>query len=276
MRLSKVNEFVRYQAIVEQYKRKGCFCNDYIYTEVADLIIHDKLYEYCGVNNAFLFLVKDKCLRVYYYLNDLNETHFFDNDEDLVVEIIFRGNLSTPNVVIEYLSKCGFRMNLRRDQYGGIYKDLQAPRLVEGITVGKATTLEEVAFACELFNDSFDHYSGDYIAKELYGSLYSDGAILIAKNFNGNIAGALHQTQEHSVAWISHVAVVEKYRGQGVGQALLDTFVEWNSNIEPELKPKSRYMLWVQTQNVAAVGMYQKKGFKYMNKSTISMIKVKE
>ena len=72
------------------------------------------------------------------------------------------------------------------------------------------------------------------------------------------------------------MAVVEKYRGQGVGQALLDTFVEWNSNIEPELKPKSRYMLWVQAQNAAAVGMYQKKGFKYMNKSTISMIKVSE
>lgn len=276
MKLSKVNEFVRYQAIVDQYKRKGCLNNDYIYTEAADLIIHDKLYEYCGINNAFLFVVKDKCLRVYYYLNDLNETYCFDIEEDLVTEIIFRGNQGTPNEEIEYLSKCGFRLNLRRDQFGGVYKDLQTPRLIGGVTVDKATTLDEVAFACELFNDSFDHYSGDFIAKDVYESLYTDGAIIIAKDFQGNIAGALHQTVERGVAWISHVAVVENYRGQGVGQALLDTFVEWNSNIEPGLKPKSRYMLWVQAQNAAAVGMYQKKGFKYMNKSTISMIRVSE
>lgn len=276
MKLSKVNEFNRYQAIVGQYKRKGSLSNDYIYTEAADLITHDKLYEYCGTNNAFLFVEKDKCLRVYYYLNDLNETCCFDIEESLVVEIIFRGNQGTPNEEIEYLSKCGFRLNLRRDQYGGMYRDLQTPKLVKGVTITKATTMDEVAFACELFNASFDHYSGDYLAKDAYESLLADKAIIIAKDLQDNIAGALHQTVERGVAWISHVAVVEKYRGQGVGQALLDTFVEWNSNIEPELKPKSRYMLWVQAQNAAAVGMYQKKGFKYMNKSTISMLKINE
>lgn len=276
MKLSKVNEFNRYLAIVDQYKRKGCLSNDYIHTEAPDLIIHDKVHEYCGINNAFLFVVKDKCLRVYYYLNDLNETYSFDIEEDLVAEIIFRGNLGAPNEEIEYLSKCGFRLNLRRDQYGGVYKELQTPRLIRGVTVAKAITMEEVAIACELFNGSFDYYSGDYIAKEVFESLYTDEAIIIAKDLQGNIAGALHQTVERGVAWISHVAVVEKYRGQGVGQALLDTFVEWNSNIEPELKPQSRYMLWVQAQNTAAVGMYQKKGFIYMNKSTISMIKVSE
>ncbi len=276
MKLSKVNELNRYQAIVGRYKRKGCLSNDFIYTEVADLIIHDKLYEYCGVSNAFLFVVKDKCLRVYYYLNNLNETYCFDIEEGLVAEIIFRGNMGTPNDEIEYLSKCGFRLNLRRDQYGGVYNDLQTPRLIKGVTVDKAKTLEEVAFACELFNNSFDYYSGDYLAKEVYESLYTGGAILIAKDFQGYIAGALHQTVERGVAWISHVAVVDYFRGQGVGQALLDTFVERNSNVDPQLKPKSRYMLWVQAQNTAAVGMYQKKGFKYMNKSTISMIKVSE
>ena len=274
MKLSKVNEFVRYQAIVEQYKRKGCLSNDYIYTEAADLIIHDKLYEYCGVNNAFLFVVKEKCLRVYYYLNDLNETYCFNIKESFVAEIIFKGNVGTPNKEIEFLSKCGFRLNLRRDQYGGVYKDLQTPKLIGGVTVGKAATLDEVAFACELFNDSFDHYSGDYISKEVYESFYTGGAILIAKDSQGKIAGALHQTLERGVAWISHVAVVENKRGQGVGQALLDTFVEWNSNKDSELKNNGRYMLWVQAQNTAAVRMYQKKGFKYMNKSTISMLKV--
>ena len=226
MKLNKVNEFARYQIIVDKFKRKACLSNDYIYQEAADLITHDKLYEYCGENNAFLFVAKEGCYRLYYYLNDLAENCNFDVDENLVVEIIFRGNLGTP-----------------RDK---------------------------------LFNNSFDHYSGDYIANEVHESLYTGGAILIAKDLHGIFLGALHQTVERGVAWISHVAVVDNYRGHGVGQALLDTFIEQNANPDPDIKPKSRYMLWVQTQNAVAVGMYQKKGFKYMNKSTISMIKISE
>ena len=275
MKLKEVKESVRYQEIVDKYKRKGVLSNDYIYQEAADLIIHNMLYEFCGTNNAFLFIKKDECLRLYYYLNDLEEIHDFDLNENLVVEIIFKGNLGLPQNEMEYLSKCGFRFHLRRDQYCGIYHELQIPGLIAGVTVSKAVSIKEVAFACDLFNSTFDHYSGDFIAKDAFESLFTGGSVWIAKDLQGNIAGALHQTVERGVAWISHVAVVESYRGQGVGQALLDTFVEQNANPDLVLKPKSRYMLWVQAQNAAAVGMYQKKGFKYLNKSTISMLKLK-
>ena len=78
----------------------------------------------------------------------------------------------------------------------------------------------------------------------------------------------VHQTIEKGVAWISHVAVTEQARGKGVGKALMEAFIERNHADE-----KSRYMLWVQRQNVPAVNMYQQKGFKYINKSTISLIK---
>ena len=212
---------------------------------------------------------------MYYYLNDLEEIHDFDLNEILVVEIIFRGNLGLPKNEMEYLSKCGYSFHLRRDQYCGIYRELQIPTLMAGVTVCRATTIKEVVFACELFNSTFDHYSGDYIAKDVYESLYTGGSVWIAKDLQGNIAGALHQTVERGVAWISHVAVLENYRGRGVGQALLDTFVEQNANPDLMVKPKSRYMLWVQAQNAAAVAMYQKKGFKYLNKSTVSMLKLK-
>ena len=270
MKLQKVNEFVRYQEIVDQYKQKGCLTNDYIYQEAADLIIHDKLFEYCSAENAFLFVKKDECLRVYYYLNNLTDTFSFDVEDNLVAELLFRGNNGLPEQELEYLSRCGFRLNLRRDQYCGVYKELEVPRLIVGVTVAKAANIREIEQACELFNKVFDHYSGDYVAKEVYESLFTDGKVWIAKDLNGNFAGALHQTVERNVAWISHVAVVETYRGQGVGQALLDTFVEQN-----KVDEKSRYMLWVQAQNAAAVNMYQKKGFKYVNKSTISMLKLK-
>ena len=39
---------------------------------------------------------------------------------------------------------------------------------------------------------------------------------------------------------------------------------------------KVRFSLWVQQQNQTAINMYQKKGFRYVNKSTISMLKLKK
>ena len=39
--------------------------------------------------------------------------------------------------------------------------------------------------------------------------------------------------------------------------------------------PKTRYSLWVQQKNEAAVKMYQSIGYKYAGKSTISLLKTK-
>lgn len=272
MTLKKVNDIARYQEIVEQYKRKGALTNDYLYAEVEGLTAQGQLYEYCGEENAFLFVRKDECLRVYYYLNDLTETLDFALDENLVVEILFRGSLGTPDAEIDYLTRCGFSAHLRRDQYSAMHKGLVGADASErrNFVVCKAQTAEEVAQACDLFNSSFDHYSGDYISKEMELQLFTGGNILVATDIAGHFTGALHQTIEKGVAWISHVAVLPEYRGHGVGKALMEAYIEQNYHDE-----KSRYMLWVQALNEPAVRMYQQKGFKYTGKSTMSMLKLK-
>ena len=100
----------------------------------------------------------------------------------------------------------------------------------------------------------------------------ANGSVLLAWRREDNesrFLGALHQTVENNVAWVSHLAVKESARGHHVGQALLNAFVEQNMVTE-----KSRYMLWVQHQNENAVCMYEKKGFKYIGKSSLSLIKL--
>ena len=52
---------------------------------------------------------------------------------------------------------------------------------------------------------------------------------------------------------------------------LVDTYIKENMN-----NNKVRFSLWVQQQNQTAINMYQKKGFRYVNKSTISMLKLKK
>ena len=270
MKLDKVETYSRYIEIVEMYGQKGCITNDYLQREAESLIVEGKLFECCNEKNAFLFVQKDTCKRLYYYLNDFSATVVFE-DDDFVVEILYRGEAFYPKDEVAYLEKCGFRINLIRDQYVGMYKDLHTGTVVENLKIDEAQTIEEVKQACELFNASFDHFSGDYISEEEYGNLLDGKNILIAKDIVTNsFLGALHLTVENKVAWISHVAVLPEARGRHVGLGLAEAFIQRN-----HVDDKSRYMLWVQHQNTAAVNMYQKLGFKYIGKSTLSMIKNK-
>lgn len=256
-----------YNDIVERYNRKGCFSNDYIQQQAADLVMQDTLFADCYDNNVFLYVKKDVGMRVYYYINDINEKADFNEYKDLVVEILFRGE--EPTTEIDYLCGCGFSKNLVRDQYSGMYKDLSDYAVVPGVDVAKAENIEEIEFACNLFNNTFDKLSGDFIPQSQYKNLLDKDSIIIAKAHGSNtILGALHQVKEGIINVIGHVAVVEEARGHGVGKALLDVFIEWNKETE-----KTRYQLWVQRQNLPAVEMYKKTGFKSTNKSTISLIK---
>ena len=269
MNLKKIEKFSRYQEIVECYGQRGCVSNVYIQQEAADLIVHDILYEYCGEKNAFLMVKKDGFWRLYYYLNDFDEILSLEG-EVMETEILYRDNVGEPADVVTYLEKCGFKRHLVRDQYAGMYKDFLPSGLTDDIIVQPALIMAGVEVAFEIFNQSFDKFSGDYVSPERYEGLLSSGSILLAwRKCEGEskILGALHQTVENNVAWISHLAVKESARGNHVGKALLDAFVERNMVTE-----KSRYMLWVQHQNEAAVKMYENKGFKYLGKSSLSMI----
>lgn len=267
MKLEKITNSGRYQAIVAQYGQKGCVSNDYLQREAEKLIAGGKLYEICLERNAYLFVEKDTCYRMYYYLNDMDESVVLP-DGAYVVEILYRGYSNYPEGEVSYLSKMGFDVNLVRDQYSGMYKDLHVGETKTDAIVMLAKSIEEVSEACELFNSSFDSYSGDYIAPSEYQKLFDGGNILVAKDVDGAFLGALHQTVENRVAWLSHVAVVAAARGRHVGKTLVQAYVESNHQDD-----KSRYMLWVQHQNTVAVNLYQQIGLKYINKSTLSLIK---
>ena len=266
MKLKKIKTADRYQGIVDRYGPKGCWSNDYIQTEAESLIEKGKLYECCFDSNAFLFVEKDGFLRVYYYVNDPLEIAIFD-DNEFVTEILYRDFQGEPTGQIDYLQSCGFRRHLTRDLMGARYAELTPSVPDTGLRIGNAVSLDEVRWAAELFNSTFDKWSGDYISPSYYRTLLDSNAILIAKDLQGNMLGAFESGAERNVNWLRHFAITESARGKGIGKALLNAVIE-----KGHVDEKSRYMLWVQHQNEKAVGMYQKKGFKYMGKSSLSMI----
>lgn len=268
MKLIKIENCSRYQEIVEQYGIRGCMTNDYIQREISDLIIHDLLYEYCGEKNAFLLVKKESFWRVYYYINDLNERLIL-NGEEFVTEILFRGNVGEPVDQIDYLKSCGFKRNLIRDQYFAKYTSFTSPAFINEIKIDTAKTIEDVKWAIDLFNTSFDKWSGDFIPQAMATLLLQESAILIAKDLNNNCIGALHFEKKAGVTWLNHLVVKKEARGKRVGLGLVEACIE-----QGHVNDSSRYQLWVQRQNIPAVNLYKNKGFTYMNKSTLSMIKL--
>lgn len=262
-----IETFEEYQNIVSRYGVRGCASNDYIQTEAADLIIHNLLYASCGEKNAFLFVKKDGFYRVYYYINDFDELMDFGKNE-VVTEILFRGSMGEPVQQVEYLEKCGFERNLIRDQYAAKYSAFTAPIMIGNIKIGIASTIDEVEWAINLFNNSFDKWSGDYIPKEKAKLLLLENGILMATDMAGKHLGALHLEKKQGCLWLNHVAILPEYRGMKIGRGLTEAYIE-----QGHVDDNSRYAVWVQRQNTPAVKMYQNKGFTYSNKSTLSMIK---
>lgn len=265
--MEKIKTIEEYRQLVDQYSRKGRLTNDYLQNEVADLIIHDRLYAICGVDNVSLLVQKEGFFRLYYYVNNAEEVLEMPESE-LVTEILFRGE-DVPEMEVQWLERIGFKKNLIRDQYFAKYSSVTPPVLIDGLKISLAETEEDALWAINLFNALFDKWSGDFIPVDMIPLLIRDHAILLAKNGNGNRQGALHFGKVKGVTWLYHLAVSKEVRGVGVGRGLVDACIEQgHENVN------SRYMLWVQRQNIPAVSLYKKKGFAPMNKSTLSMIKL--
>lgn len=253
--------------MVERYNRKGRFTNDYLQNEAADLIIHDRLFAVCGQDNALLLVLKEGFYRVYYYINNTEERLELPESE-LVTEILFRGE-NAPEAEVKWLESMGFKRNLVRDQYFAKYASITAPVFLIDAKIEIAQTVEEVRWAIRLFNDSFDKWSGDYISEEMCNHLFEQQQVLVAKDLSGKLYGALQFEMRQGACWLNHVAVVPEARGKKIGRGLTEAYIE-----QGHVDDNSRYMLWVQRQNVNAVAMYRNKGFAPMNKSTLSMIRL--
>lgn len=262
-----INTIEDYKLLVEQYSRRGCLKNDYIQAKAADLINQGRLSAICGQENAMFLVERDGFYRGYYYINNIKEPLPLPKYE-LVTEILFRGE-NAPEEEIQWLANLGFRKYLVRDQYYAKHTSIASSNYSISATIELAQTIDEVKWAIDLFNGSFDKWSGDYISPLVCASLFDKKEILIAKDENGQLSGALHHEKRQGVCWLNHIAVISEARGKGIGKGLLDAFIEYGY-----VDDNSRYMLWVQRQNTIAVTMYRDKGFSPMNKSALSLVRL--
>lgn len=265
MRIQKITDIQSYSNLIDRFLLKGTASNNYLLpAEVSRLIYEGKIYSWHDDLNCLFFVEKKGgVVRLYYLLNDLSDKISFNLKLPVVTEILFRGNLGEPKEEISYLQKNGFLINLRRDQYSASIPD--------GITREPvfAKSSKDTLKVIELFNSTFDVYSGDYIDPGQSETIFENKSLLCSYSENNELQGALEISISGRNTWISHLAVFEKWRGHGVAKKLMEMFFTY-----ARIHSCKRLMLWVQHQNSTALSLYTKYGFKYTNKSTLSLIKL--
>ncbi|MBD5310874.1 MAG: GNAT family N-acetyltransferase [Bacteroides sp.] len=265
MRPQKLNDLKKYTALIDKYSAKGAITNNYMLpTEVTELLADGKISECHDDNNCYLLVEKPgNVLRLYFILNDLSTVPMLECDKPIVSEILFRGSVGEPKNEIKFLEKAGFFINLRRDQYSAVFQ-LSGNEVISEYP----HSVRDAEEAINLFNSTFDIYSGDFIPPEAAEEFLNQRSLLCAYDDNGCLVGSLHINIIGKNAWISHLVVKDRFRGQGVANKLMNMFI-----YEAKSHNVRRLMLWVQHRNEKAILLYKKYGFSYTNKSTISLIK---
>ncbi|HHV25541.1 MAG: GNAT family N-acetyltransferase [Prolixibacteraceae bacterium] len=256
------------KGLVSKYFNSSTITNNYILlNDYLQYIAENRLsYVAYGSNVGFL-LQKSDFYQLYYYINDRNVLLSFDVDNPITMEILYRGESNKPNEIIEYWERCGFKQHILRVHMVAQYSQMNFFPENEEVIVSYAKTEEEIVFAKGLIENAFDKYTGQQVLTlEDARNLAAKRNILCAY-YEGKLCGTItFEIKNNIVVWTSLV-VSEGFRGKGVAMKLMQTYFRLNSK-----GPDTRYTLWVKYDNTAK-NIYQRSGFVYDNKFSMSMLK---
>jgi ribosomal protein S18 acetylase RimI-like enzyme len=271
--MERIDSLPRLDELFKQFFRKETLTNNYILVQDYEQYIEEeRLWFASEGDNTFFFLKKDGFFRLYYFLNDEDNLYTVPISIPVVLEILFRGNKRYPEREVGFWKNTGFEKHLRRDCY--FLKASDAVELVEqdisvpGFTIKKATSSQECKYAKQLIDANLDVYTGDILSMKEIKDFASEGNIYIAYQ-NDSPCGILQSKLKNKVFWLDHIVVDESYRGLGISKVLIDYYLQ-----EGVIKDCAKFQLWVISDNLPAVNLYKKYQFRYLNKSTISMLKL--
>lgn len=256
-------------SIIEKYYLKSTITNNYLLASAyQDRIDEENLFLIESGANAFLLTEKEGYFRLYYYLNDYAEKVNLSLKLPCTIEIIYRGEKRKPTEAITFWENNGFKAHLTRDNMMGLEEQLNVPDSTNNDIQIEYAVPQEISFVHEQLLLSIDKYTGDQMNVADLMESAKNNNILIAKSGDASV-GFLRFYLKNQVYWLGHIVVSNEHRGKGIANKLVKAYIEKNS-----AGPKTRYSLWVIQDNIGAVKLYEKFGFKSTNKSCISLLKL--
>jgi ribosomal protein S18 acetylase RimI-like enzyme len=254
--------------LISDFSRKKCFTNNYLLVnQLESLILSKNLYALIGNDNLILLVDKGISFKVYYHINNLEEPFIVNANKPLMMEIVFKGD--QPATIKEFWCRNGFAEHLTRMNFSLTYQQKSVVENINSSLVIKIADNEfESKLTTNLFENDLDRYTGDLKSFKEIDTFVKNSNIFCAY-FENEFCGALQFEWINSICWLGHIAIDGKYRGKGIANSLVATYIEHNKQTED-----TRYQLWVIDNNLPAVNLYKKFGFKHTGKTTVSMLKL--
>lgn len=268
--MERIDSLPAYIDLVNNYISNNTYTNNYLLPgKVEEIIKTGQLYFVEQGSNLVILHDRQEFGQLYFHLRNLNDYIAIKNHSPLVMEIVFRGEKQSIQQVQNYWCLIGFKPHIMRINMQTAINEVifLNKSSVSEIAIKIADLQIESDFVFNLTLQSFDKYTGDVLTKSQSDELVQNCSVICAY-YQHNLAGFLHFEIKSGVAWIGHIAVSPEYGGKGIGKALVNEYLKLN--FENGIK---RFQLWVIADNHKAVSMYKGFGFKFANKSTLSMIK---
>lgn len=267
-----INSHQELEELLEEYSASFQWSNNYMLLEELQAYLQaGKLFLHQNSKDSLVLLVqRDSFYRLYYQTNALDDIQSIELNEAVVQELIYRGPKFYPKEEVEAWSKQGFEVHMGRDNYflnrkGMIPSDLEASEDLSGIKPIESEV--DLQKSNAMIRTYLDPYTGDILSLEELSAFSANGDLL-GIYVENKLAGVVQGEYKNKVYWLGHMVVDEAYRGQRLSTKLLKAFLLKGLSLNCR-----QFQLWVLQDNEPALGLYKKYGFKYLNKSTISLLK---
>lgn len=246
--------------------------NSYFFEDELKKLINSNslFFEISNHNNLIIYKYVEELnfYEVYYYITDTAVTFNIIDKEDFVMEIPYRGSKNYPYVIVEFWNNSGFATHINRDLMGLINPDTDGFILLNSdLEYTFVDNLNLVNLIIESIKTTFDKYTGDILTEHEVISAIKNKEIIGAFK-EGELAGFLRFYAKNKVSWIGHLVVLPEYSGKGIGKNLVGFYLKIRSE-----QGFTNFQQWVVSNNDAALKLYTSFGFKYSNKSSISLLK---
>lgn len=267
--MERIQTVDAFEILLTTFNKKDVVSNFYMLKEEYSKYIHaEDLFFYADGQNLYIYLKKQGFLKLYYFINDLNQPYLLGNpSQSQVLEIVYRGEKQYPTSHIDFWKSWGFDLHLSRDCYFLKNKELSIDVAHSAIRIACAKSENELLYAKRLMEENLDLYTGDQLTMEEIQYFANENWLYIA--YEGEQpCGMLQAELKHGVFWLGHIVVDAKFRGKGIAKVLVEHYLSTGIKLNC-----NQFQLWVIQDNAPAVNLYKKYGFNYLNRSTCSMLK---
>lgn len=265
---SLIDDFESLNHLITRFQKKNTYSNNYfLIQQFVHLIEEKKLYLVIGHENLYLLVDRGISFQVYFHVNDLAENVDLSVSKPLMMEIVYRG--LSPEAIKSFWIRNGFKEHLTRNNLLLVSKDIKQFDLGEGIVKIKfAETCDEAKKITTLFQTELDTYTSD--AKSLAEiTEYVNHKNVLCAYIENEFGGALQFEWKQNNCWLGHIAVDDKFRGKGLANRLVAEYISINA-----INENAKFQLWVINDNLPAINLYTKFGFRYTGKSTVSLLRI--